>query len=178
VKFELRPFDPSEQDGWKLEATLEKGNGLDIQYILSGPLSRLKIPQKQETTRRVDGLYQHTCFEAFVAGENGRYLEWNFSPSGDWCLFAFDEYRKATKETLSLESPHFKLSKHQLENGKLTIGVSLDLAAFSDFLGKPSTVGLSAVLEWRGGNKMYWAMKHAGEKPDFHRSESFLGKIA
>jgi hypothetical protein len=177
VRLELLPFDSSEKNGWKVEVLIEKGTRLDIQYILSGPLSRLKIPSRQEKVGRVEGLYQNTCFEAFIAGESEKYLEWNFAPSGDWCLFAFDGYRKPTLEKLPLEMPHFTISKYQSDSGKLTMGFSLDLAPFESFLGRPVAVGLSAVLEWRGGNKMYWALKHMGEKPDFHLRDSFTAKI-
>lgn len=176
-KVELRPFDPSEADGWKLEVSFSRGTRLDIEYVLSGPLSRLKVPQRQDVHHRSDRLYEHTCFEAFVMGKNGKYIEWNFAPSGDWCEFAFESYRKPAK--LPLDKPHFEWKKYQADAGKITAAVSLELNAFSDFWGGADglTLGLSSVLEWRGGNKLYWAFKHPAGKPDFHATENFGLKI-
>lgn len=177
-KIALRPFEPSEADGWKLEVSFEKGTRLDIQYVLSGPLSRLKVPQRQEAHHRLDRLYEHTCFEAFLMGRNGKYIEWNFAPSGDWCEFAFDAYRKSADKTVLLNDPHFEWTKYQQDAGKITAAVSIDYSALSEFLCGVDglSLGLSAVLEWRGGNKMYWAIQH-GEKPDFHRVENFSVKL-
>jgi hypothetical protein len=42
----------------------------------------------------VHGLWEHTCFEAFVAADGAAaYHEMNLAPSGAWAAFAFRGYR-------------------------------------------------------------------------------------
>ena len=43
-----------------------RDNALAFTYVLKGDLMRLRIPLPQPS-RRTDRLWQHTCFEAFVA---------------------------------------------------------------------------------------------------------------
>jgi hypothetical protein len=67
---------------------------LALAYCLRGDMARLRIPAPQ-TPGSADGLWEHTCFEAFVgvAGETA-YHEFNFSPSGEWAAYAFSGYRQ------------------------------------------------------------------------------------
>ncbi len=66
---------------------------LHLSYELSGDLTQIRIPAPQPPIA-TDGLWEHTCFEVFVAveGEEG-YHEFNFSPSGQWAAYAFSDYR-------------------------------------------------------------------------------------
>jgi len=69
------------------------GGALALRFALEGDLSAVLIPE-QRPSRRVDGLWRHTCFEAFVmAGEGPGYREFNFSPAGEWAIMAFHGYR-------------------------------------------------------------------------------------
>ena len=44
--------------------------------------------------QRTDGLWRHTCFEAFICRRaTGEYWEYNFSPSGAWAAYQFSGYR-------------------------------------------------------------------------------------
>ena len=43
---------------------------------------------------RTDGLWRHTCFEAFIAAAvRPEYWEYNLSPSGAWAAYHFTGYR-------------------------------------------------------------------------------------
>ena len=67
---------------------------LTLAYALEGDLSGLRIPEHQPS-RRVHGLWRHTCCEAFVMAEEGpEYREFNFSPSSEWAAYAFRGYRE------------------------------------------------------------------------------------
>jgi len=54
---------------------------LTLAYELTGEVGRLRIPPPAQPAA-VDGLWQRTCFEAFVGLADGGYLEFNLSPSG------------------------------------------------------------------------------------------------
>ena len=74
---------------------------LKLRYELTGDLTQLRIPAPQ-SPGEADGLWEHTCFEAFIAveGEAG-YHEFNFSPSGQWAAYAFSDYRVRSIRTTS-----------------------------------------------------------------------------
>ena len=145
--------------------------GLAITYSLEGELSRLCLPA-QCASSRVDGLWQHTCFEAFVSvkGEPA-YREFNFSPSGEWAAYAFKDYRDGSP--LSPDSnPQIKMR---------VIGNRLEVDALIRRECLPPTqknrrllLGLSAVIEEEDGILSYWALKHPPGRPDFHHPDSFV----
>src|SRR6185312_16219939 len=60
---------------------------LVFQYVLRADMARVRVPQP-DRPERADGLWKHTCFEAFIsaAGLSG-YYELNFSPSGQWAIY-------------------------------------------------------------------------------------------
>src|SRR5512147_1008484 len=66
---------------------------LTITFVLDADLSRLRIPPARVACL-THGLWEHTCFEAFIA-LNGTpaYHEFNFAPSSEWALYAFQSYR-------------------------------------------------------------------------------------
>ena len=74
-------------------AVLADGSA-ECRFDLEGDVGRLRVPPSRRAAR-TDGLWHHTCFEAFVAcaGAPG-YLEFNLSPSGEWAVYAFDDYRR------------------------------------------------------------------------------------
>ena len=68
-------------------------NLLRITYLVKGDIRTLKIPAKC-SSRRVDRLWEHTCFEAFIRADGDpSYYEFNFSPSGEWAAYSFRGYR-------------------------------------------------------------------------------------
>ena len=142
-----------------------------LSYVIKGDLSRLRIPE-DGTSRRAHALWAHTCLEAFVMAGNGPgYRELNFSPSGEWAVFAFRSYREGG-EVVPAPAPHIVVRRtaNRLE---------LDATICHDFLpqGSPLRLGLSAVVEDAAGGLSYWALRHPPGKPDFHHTDAFAFQL-
>ena len=137
---------------------------LQLRYRLTGNLATLRIPLPATPDRR-DNLWQHTCFEAFIASDAG-YFEINLSPSTQWAAYAFTAYREGMAN-LDVPAPIIKTSRtdRMLE---LTAEIELPSEA------RPERLGVSAVIEEVSGAKSYWALRHPpGDKPDFHHPDCF-----
>ena len=140
---------------------------LSLVFVLEADLSRLRIPEPG-VSRRADGLWRHTCFEAFVkAGKGPEYREFNFSPSSEWAAYAFHGYREETELGIELDPG--------IEVHRSGDRLELDAEIRRDFLppGRSLRLGLSAVLEDAAGVLSYWALQHAPGKPDFHHTDAF-----
>ena len=143
------------------------GDILTLAFVMEGDLSSLRIPETR-STRLAGGLWRHTCFEVFVMAEDGPgYREFNFSPSGEWAVYAFHGYRNGGELDIEL-APGIVVRRtmNRLE---------LDAAICQDFLppGRPLRLGLSAVMEDADGELSYWALRHPPGKPDFHHTDAF-----
>src|SRR5260370_3231210 len=81
------PSDAVRSVGVQLRA---EGPGLLVfKFSLDADMSRIRVPLSG-AGGRADGLWKHTCFEAFVASANAPgYHEVNFSPSLDWAIYRF-----------------------------------------------------------------------------------------
>jgi hypothetical protein len=126
-------------------------------------------------TDRADGLWQTTCFEVFVRPDDGEaYVEWNLSPSGRWNAYDFAAYREGmTPKPL----PHAPGTSMRFDSGDsaLVFKAALPLGGT---LPQHCRLGISAVLEERGGVKSYWALAHAaGGAPDFHAAAGFTVRL-
>ena len=117
--------------------------------------------------KRADELWKTTCFEAFVAGQDGGYCEFNFSPSGQWAAYAFDAPRQGRRNA-NAEVEVW------LEGGADWIAVEASVAAN---LGPEAAFNLTAVIEASDGGKSYWALAHPPGVPDFHDPSCFLGRL-
>ena len=102
-----------------------------------------------------------------MAGHGPGYCEFNFSPSGEWAVYAFRGYRDGGESDIEL-SPGgvVRRTMNRLE---------LDAGICQDFLppGRPLRLGLSAVVEDADGELSYWALRHPPGKPDFHHTDAF-----
>lgn len=150
--------------------TLLEG-GLNLCYQLSGDLTQLRIPAPQPPAA-TDDLWQHTCFEAFVAVvDETRYHEFNFSPSGHWAAYAFSDTRErcpwqpsqAPKTTCSILPDTLKLVAHIPK-----------VALPFHMTRKTLHLGLTTVLETLDGQLTYWALHHPAPRPDFHDRAGFI----
>ena len=140
---------------------------LKLTYVLSGDTSKLRIPAPTAATR-ADGLWQHTCCEAFIRAEGSpAYIEINFSPSGQWQVYAFTDYRLGSL-IKPVAAPQIECS---VEPGRLTLTATLQSADLPP--GNTLHIGLTAVLENTSGDMAYWALQHAAGKPDFHHPDTF-----
>lgn len=141
---------------------------LALRYSLTGDLAQLRIPPPG-SPRRTDRLWQHSCFEAFVASKsNPGYLEFNFSPSGEWAAYAFRGYREGARAVDEAQDPGITARK-VADRLEVSAAVRLeDLPA-----GEGLQFALCAVVEEMGGALSYWALRHPSGKPDFHHPEAF-----
>lgn len=144
--------------------------GLRLRYELTGDLIRIRIPASEPPGAQ-DGLWQHTCFEAFIAVEGeAEYREFNFSPSGQWAAYAFSEYR--LRKTWMIGQPPIISVVRTPES----LVLEADLAAVDlppATARKSLQIGLSAVVESDDGSLSYWALHHPLAPPDFHHREGF-----
>jgi hypothetical protein len=148
---------------------------LTLQYRLEGDLEKLRIPEPRSPVR-TDGLWQHTCFEAFIGLAGGKaYWEYNFSPSGAWAAYQFSGYREGMAPLLKGAAP---VISARAERDLLTVSVATDLSWISRATAAELVLGAAAVIETQARALSYWALKHAAEKPDFHRAESFVVPLA
>jgi hypothetical protein len=145
---------------------------LVLSYALTGDCTRLKIPEERPQAR-VDGLWQQTCFEAFLAPKDGpTYWECNFSPSREWAAYQFRGYRERADDGEMIAPP--QIIVHQAAD-RFTLDTRLHLPHL--LAREPLRLGLSAVIEDDLGKLSYWALQHPAEKPDFHHADAFILEI-
>jgi hypothetical protein len=153
------------------------GDALRLRYVLRGEVAALRIPEPA-TPGPADGLWQHTCFEAFVAVEGeAAYGEFNFSPSGQWAAYRFAAERERdaageSRHPVSLEAPHTVRAPDTL-----ALTAHVPLAAPARGL-SALCIGLSAVIEEGNGHLSYWALHHPKERPDFHHRDGRALRLA
>lgn len=141
---------------------------LELHYRVKTAPALLKLPAAQ-APGPCDGLWQHTCCEAFIAGEGqAEYHEFNLSPSGQWAAYRFATYRQRSDNPLPAGAPQIQL--RPTETG-FTLSARLPAAWLP--ASRRLQLGLTVVIEDRDGGKTYWALCHAGEQADFHLRQSF-----
>lgn len=149
----------------------ESAGTLAITYTIEGDLARLRVPPARPP-RIVQGLWQHTCCECFIALNDGpEYREFNFAPSGEWAAYAFAKYREGTPLADEALNPRIAV-RSTAEKLELDASISLDRLADT----RPRqriALALSAVVEDEHGALSFWALQHAPGKPDFHHPDAF-----
>jgi len=145
---------------------------LRLTYRLSGDLEALKLPDAHPSVR-TDGLWRHSCFEAFIGHRGAReYWEYNFSPSGAWAAYLFSGYREGMAPLLKGVPPEIACNTG---GETVEVAVTLDLSWLARaYPGRGLRLGLAAVIEDKAQVLSYWALKHPAEKPDFHHADSFV----
>ena len=158
---------------WRIavEVQLLAGVSLSCHYSLYGDLERVRVPGAR-TGRRADGLWQHTCFEAFISGEpDPGYFEFNFSPGLDWSAYRFEGYRQGMAPAHLAQAPGLNV-RRTFDHLELSATVHLGgLGALAQ--ARRRRVALAAVVEEDSGRLSYWALQHAPGNPDFHHPDSF-----
>jgi hypothetical protein len=143
--------------------TERAGETLRLRYVATGAIGELLVPAPAEHSR-MDGLWRHTCFEAFVRSTGcSAYEELNFAPSGQWAAYRFEGYRQGMNHAAL--SPAIEVL-HMDDRLELVAEVHI-----------PSSdrwhLGLAAVIEEQGGRKSYWALAHPPGAADFHHEDCF-----
>ena len=143
---------------------------LQLTFRLDGDISRINIPPPV-APRIGTELWRHTCFEAFinVQGQTA-YHEFNFAPSGEWCVYALSGYRKGAPLADETMRPQIALRS---TGSRLELDALVRLDTLSSFHPHASLrIGLAAVIEASDGLS-YWALRHRANKPDFHDADGF-----
>ncbi|MDQ3075474.1 MAG: hypothetical protein M3Q88_07690 [Pseudomonadota bacterium] len=143
-----------------VEAELERNpDGVIATFRAIGDVTRLIVPPRAKAAHR-DGLWRTTCFELFVGGKATAYREYNFSPSGAWAAYRFDDHRHGMRPVA--DQIDIKTSS---DDKALTV-----IAAIQSEFPLPASIGLAAVIEEVDGALRYWASAFAPGKPDFHNA--------
>ena len=153
------------------EAAVSEDRQLVLRFEVRGDISKLAVPSPGRYAERRDGLWQTTCFEAFVRGGSDRYVEVNLAPSTAWAAYSFDSYRSQSNNP-DVDAPPVDVDR-EADVLRLTAAVDLSNIAFLDGQDLWS-VNLTAVIEEADGTKSYWALAHPAEKPDFHHPDGFV----
>jgi hypothetical protein len=167
----------------------KKGDGaLELVYAVEGDPRRVRLPEPA-TPRRVDGLWRHTCFEAFIGPQcevsdpaaraeapallGAPYVELNFSPSGEWAGYAFDGYRSGIRPLEDLTAPVITLER-DVGRGRWSMRAAVNVGSLA---GASARLALAAVIEDTDGRLAYWALKHFSGTPDFHHPGGFAAEL-
>ncbi len=142
-----------------------------LRYCMVGALDALEIASPV-TAERIDGLWKSTCFELFIGDfEDAHYLEYNFSPSGQWAAYRFSGYRAGMSE---LETHAPIISIEQFDDSLTLIATIMLPHAWQE---RDLRAGVSAVIATKSGDISYWAAAHPTGKPDFHHKDCFAVQL-
>ncbi|WP_018988481.1 DOMON-like domain-containing protein [Aromatoleum toluclasticum] len=168
---QLRPYPaspPGPIDSIAATIAREDRDSLRLRFELVGNLRQVAVPSRR-AARMADGLWAHTCCEAFIGIPGSpAYREFNFSPSGEWAIYDFDDYRIRRHDECAVPAPRISVTH---EAGRLILEASIDAKAVTH--GSPLQFGLTTVVEALDGTLSYWALRHPGARPDFHLRDAF-----
>jgi hypothetical protein len=179
--FTLVPFgsDPAPLGLQLVGQLVRRGDQLGIAYQLMDPLTAvvLPAPSTMGSSRRLDGLWEHTCFELFLAAEGMEpYWELNLAPNGDWNLYRLDDYRQGLDPVSDRDALPFDV--RATEQGlELELSLQLPEELALACRQRALQLGVTAVMEHPEGDLTYWALAHGGAEADFHRREDFLLRL-
>lgn len=160
------------ESGIRIDGRIQRRHGLlSITYVLQDPAGLVPIPSQAIPATRSHGLWERTCFECFIAVDNAKdYWEINLSPTGDWNVYRFDDYRLGMRQAAAFETLPVKTDK---KGTTLELQCVLDLSPITPAR-RPIEIGLSAVVQGSAGKNSYWALVHPGPRPDFHHRSGFI----
>jgi len=182
------------------------GASLELRYTVAGDIAGLLVPA-QTAPRRVDKLWQHTCFEAFAASSEAwmptspaeptaggrRTLAGDAAPNGapagqeGYYELNFSPstqwaiYRfTAYREGMTAVQPTRapRIALH-CDADRLTLEAHIELASLPGVRDAAGLrLALSAVIEDTEHRLSYWALAHPQGKPDFHHADGFALRLA
>lgn len=158
-----------------VEISSVQDSGLRLRYFVDGDVRRMRVPPPSPA-QAADGLWRHTCFEAFVAGQGSTaYCEFNFSPSGEWAMYGFTRYREGMAPLGRALPPRLAAS---VADDRLALEAVVPRETLLGLPGGPMLrLGLAAVIERSDGGLSYWALAHPGDRPDFHDPAGFVLEV-
>jgi hypothetical protein len=155
---------------------LPEGGAVFEFQLVESRIDRLAIPASC-ASEPADALWQHTCFEVFlgVPGEPG-YREYNFSPSGQWAVYAFRGWRDRIEDFAIEDAPAVRCA-HTTD--ALVLEARIPAALLPKVpAGSDLQVNLAAVIERTDGALEYWTLRHVAAQPDFHARDTFVLTLA
>jgi len=146
----------------------EANGDMRLWYRIQAPIGALRMPAPA-APGPVDGLWQHTCCEAFIAADGSAgYTEFNFSPAGQWARYVFDDYRaRSAHQGMPAWRPAIAFGEDGPDH---VLSVTLEAALLPRGTGR---LALACVLEDMAGGLSYWALHHPLARPDFHHRDGF-----
>jgi hypothetical protein len=147
--------------------------GWHLRYTVTGDADALAIPAPA-SPGPADGLWRHTCLEAFVQdGDGPGYHEFNFAPSGQWAVYRFRaERERATADSPPTTGPSITLERSP---GSFILNAWVPHSLLPV---RPTAIGLSAVIETRNGEVSHWALHHPrADRPDFHHPAGWTHRL-
>lgn len=164
--------------GWRVDvATRWSARGLVAEYTLAVPAGRLALPPRSASPAARDFLWKRTCGELFVGvrGEPG-YIEFNFSPSGDWASYQFDGYRENSRDRpWRGPQPEVRIVPGE---GATRLVATVPHEAFHcllrDEVMPPLEAAFTLVLEDWLGALSFWSLAHPRAEPEFHDRAGFV----
>jgi hypothetical protein len=152
-----------------------------LEYELRGDLAGVLIAgpstdgSAAASNGPTDGLWRHTCMEVFIGtppATPGPYLEFNLAPGGQWAAYRFSGYRAGMAPLTGIDPPRIEL---RTQPARLLLAAQVEIP--QDLAATTLRLGLTAVVESVERQLGYWALRHAGERPDFHHPDSFEFEI-
>jgi len=172
--FSLKPFENIKNDLQITGEIIRDENVLTIHYRLKGDLEKIEIPAVEKLPIRKNELWENTCFEFFLGIKNSPiYWEFNLSPSGDWNIYHFDDYRQSMQLENKVESLPFNILR---DSNALYLGLEFNLDGLVSII-ENLDVSATTVIKSKEGDISYWASKHCGKEADFHLRDSFVFEI-
>lgn len=126
----------------------------------------------------VYGLWREDCVELFIANpENGRYVEFNFAPSGAWWSRVFEDVRKPAEV-----DPPACQSHGRMDDTEWSVHAEIKLQTVQQGIGGEPANWVANLIVLVGGcddnepdlNNLHSLCKFTSAHPDFHRPQDFL----
>ena len=174
--FTLIPFPGPNIPEIQITGTISRENNvLNVHCSLTGNTEDIWFPERSANFMRKNDLWKTTCFEFFLAiPGQPQYWEFNVSPSGGWNIYRMDAYRAiGFREETALQNLPFSMYSNKAELG---VDVVVDLMPIIPAQ-EAIEVGISGIVQTKGGHASYWALLHPNHQADFHVRESFLIKL-
>jgi hypothetical protein len=155
-----------------VEISATRDGALRLRYFVDGDINRIVVP-RPAAAKPTDGLWRHTCFEAFIAGQSSTaYFEFNFSPSSEWAVYGFTSYREGMAPLEHVRPPQVAAS---ITADRIALEAVVQRETLLGLPGAATLrLGLAAVIERDDGGLSHWALAHPSERPDFHDPTSFV----
>ncbi len=163
----------SSVDSISVGLSLTSAGKLWLRYHMKCEPHFISFPDAGDV-ERADGLWQTTCFEAFLKHpDEDAYLEFNFSPSRSWAAYSFENWRAGQANQRLHNSPEI-----YLDFSDSHIALEAELHLPDHWVNSALDISVCAVVEESDGIKSYWALAHPPGNPDFHHKHCFALKLS